>query len=479
MAKLNTQDASFLMLESPDSPMHIGFLLTFKLPKGAPADYMQKLHAKLARFAVDVEPFNLRLAQKEGFGKLAPEWEVDDKIDLGYHLRHEALPWPGGERELGLVISRLHSLPLERSRPLWECTLIEGLQPERFALYMKIHHSLVDGIGLMQRLTHILAESPRGLSLPPWSAPTTTTDAPTKPTQSTDEEWRRLFEGLLAGLGKPKAKGEEKRKAGLPRGPSCILNGKSTGRRRFATQKLALGRIKAIAKAAEATVNDVVLAVCAGALRTYLAEVDRIPKAPLLASIPVALPRVEGQTIGNSVAGIHAAIATDVADAKTRLFTIRDAMRAAKDDFNRLPTSVNRIINSVGMLAMMMMPKKENTDPDKSTFTNLTISNVPGPKQKLYFYGAEMDGMYPVSVLAGDHRLNITVLGYDEHLYFGLIACPDALPHMQRVAVVLPAALDELERSLGLGRRPVRQAAAKAKTRAPARKPTRRVAVAA
>lgn len=212
MAKLNTQDASFLMLESPDSPMHIGFMLTFKLPKGAPADYMQKLHAKLERFAVDVEPFNLRLAQKEGFGKLAPEWEVDGKIDLGYHLRHEALPWPGGERELGLVISRLHSLPLERSRPLWECTLIEGLQPDRFAIYMKIHHSLVDGVGLMQRLTHILAESPRGLSLPPWSAPNVTTDAPPKPTQSTDEEWRRLFEGLLAGLGKSKPKGDERRR---------------------------------------------------------------------------------------------------------------------------------------------------------------------------------------------------------------------------------------------------------------------------
>ena len=423
MAKLNTQDASFLMLESPDSPMHIGFMLTFKLPKGAPADYMQKLHAKLERFAVDVEPFNLRLAQKEGFGKLAPEWEVDGKIDLGYHLRHEALPWPGGERELGLVISRLHSLPLERSRPLWECTLIEGLQPDRFAIYMKIHHSLVDGVGLMQRLTHILAESPRG--------------------------------------------------------PRCILNGKSTGRRRFATQKLELSRVKAIAKAAEATVNDVVLAVCAGALRTYLAKVDHIPKAPLLATIPVALPKLEGQTIGNSVAGIHAAIATDVADAKKRLFSIRDAMRSAKEDFNRLPASVNRIINSVGMLAMMMMPKKDNTDPDKSTFTNLTISNVPGPKHKLYFHGAEMDGMYPVSVLAGDHRLNITVLGYDEHLYFGIIASPDVLPRMQRVAVALPAALDELERSLGLARPPAREPAANAKVRTPARKSTRRLAVAA
>ena len=474
MARMNTQDASFLLLESPDSPMHIGFLLTFKLPKGAPADYMQKLHAKLARFPVDVEPFNLRFAQKEGFGKLAPEWEVDERIDLDYHLRHEALPWPGGERELGLVISRLHSLPLERSRPLWECTLIEGLQPGRFAIYMKLHHSLADGVGLMQRLTQILAESPRGLSLPPWSAPATSAEAPAKPTQSADEEWRRLFESLLGGLGKPKAKGDDKNKtSAVPRGPRCILNGNTTGRRRFATQRLELGRVKAIAKAAEATVNDVVLAVCAGALRSYLAEVDKVPKAPLLASVPVALPRADGQTMGNSVAAIHAAIATDEADAKTRLLSIRDATRVAKDEFNRLPASVNRIINSVGMLAMMVMPKKDAPDPDNATFTNLTISNVPGPKQKLYFHGAEMDGMYPVSVLAGDQRLNITVLGYGDHLFFGLIACPDVLPGMQRVAVLLPAALDELEQGLGLRRRSAARPAAK---RAARKTPGRRAA---
>ena len=118
-------------------------------------------------------------------------------------------------------------------------------------------------------------------------------------------------------------------------------------------------------------------------------------------------------------------------------------------------TAMNRAINSLGMLAMMAMPKKENTDPDKATFTNLTISNVPGPKQKLYFHGAEMDGMYPVSVLAGDHRVNITVLGYHEHLHFGIIGCPDTLPSVQKLAMLLPPALLELEQAFG---RPARLA---------------------
>ncbi len=449
MVKLNAQDASFLAMESSNAPMHIGFLLTFKLPAKAPADFMQKLHAKLARFAVDVQPFNLRLKQQEGWSKLQPEWEVDEAVDLEYHLRHEALPWPGGERELGLAISRLHSLPLERSRPLWECTLIEGLQPGRFALYMKIHHALADGVGLMNQLSQILAESPRGASLPPWSAPVAAAPAP-KATQAADDDWRRFFEGLLGKIGKPKP--ERKGASGLPRGPRCILNGNTTGRRRFATQRLELARVKAIAKAADATVNDVVLAVCSGVLRTYLEEVDRIPKDSLLVSVPVALPREAGQTIGNSVAGVHAPLATHIADPKKRLLAIRDAMRDAKEEFNRLPVALNRAINSLGMLAMMMVPKRENTDPENAAFTNLTISNVPGPKQKLYFNGAEMDGMYPVSVLAGDHRLNITVLGYHEGLHFGFIACPDTLSSVQKLAVRLPLALRELERAVGIGR---------------------------
>ncbi len=447
MIRLSAQDASFLTLETRDAPMHIGFLLTFKLPPRAPANYMQKLHARLERMAVDAEPFNQRLVQPEGFKRLVQELEPDENIDLQYHLRHEALPWPGGERELGLAISRLHSTRLERTRPLWECTLIEGLQPDRFALYLKIHHALADGVGLMQHITQTLAESPRGLSLAPWTAPVASTPPP-KPTTSADEEWRRFFETLAAERNKPKS--EKPAGSTVPRGPRCILNGDSTGRRRFATTSVDLRRVKAVAKAAEATVNDVVLALASGALRGYLQEFDRVPKDPLLASVPVALPRVPGTTIGSSVAAVHGSLATDQKDPRKRLLAIRDGMRAAKEEFKRLPTSVNRFINSVGMYAMTLLPRKQSTDPDKATFTNLTISNVPGPKEALYLHGAELEGMYPVSVLAGDHRLNITVLGYREALFFGLIACPDTLPSVQRIAVRLPQALDELEAALGL-----------------------------
>ncbi len=444
MPKLNAQDASFLALETPESPMHIGVLLTFKLPAGAGIDSMQKLHEKLERFPVDAEPFNLRLVQKDGLRRLQPQWERVDEVDLEYHLRHEALPWPGGERELGLAISRLHSLPLERSRPLWECTLIEGLQPRRFALYLKLHHAVVDGIGLMHQMTQILAESPRGMSLPPWSAPVATPRAH-KATHAADDDWRHLLQELLAGLGKPRA---ASRPPAIPRGPQCLLNGNTTARRRFATQTLPLPRVKAIAAAADATVNDVVLAVCGGALRDYLRQFDQVPGEPLLASIPVALPRNGSAAGANSVASVYATLATHLADPRERLLAIRDATREAKEEFRRIPAALSRAINSIGMYAMSLMQKQPNRDPDHASFTNLTISNVPGPRQPLYFYGAELEGMFPVSVLAGDHRLNITVLGYHDRLHFGLVACPDTLPSMQRLAVLLPQALDALEAAL-------------------------------
>lgn len=443
MAKLSTLDALFLRLESPESPMHVGLLMICRLPPRAPADYLQQLHARLARSPVESEPFNLRLARSGGLARLAPAWEVASPVDIEYHLRHEALPWPGGERELGLVISRLHSLPLERSRPLWECTLIEGLQPDRFALYIKVHHALGDGVGLMQRVVGGLAESPRGASLPPWSAPAST-PPPARPTHAADDDWRRFFKELLAALdtSKPKA-----RRAApiVPRGPRCVLNGSTTGRRRLATQSLSLPRIVALARAAEATVNDVVLAVCGGALRAYLSRFDRVPKDSLLVTVPVALPRADAGMVGTSVASIYTGLATNLRSPRQRLLAIRDAMRSAKEEFRVVPASLHRAIGTLGMQAMLMVPKRENTDPDKAAFTNLAISNVPGPRQRLYLHGSEIEAMYPLSVLTGDHRLNITVLGYRDQLHCGLVACPDTLPGVQHLALQLPVALEALE----------------------------------
>lgn len=436
MVAIQTQDLGFLALEARGTPMHIGFMLRFKLPEGAARDFMQKLHDAMTRWPVDRAPFNLRIASTRG--SLRPSWETLDQVDLEYHLRHSALPWPGGEAELGELISRVHAHPLDMSRPLWVMYLIEGLAQGEFALYLKIHHTLVDGVALMDIVTRSLALTPRGAWRPIWSAPLREAP-PAAPPPDEAAAWGHWIEGLA----QPHPAGENST-AAVPHGPACVLNGPVSRRRRFATQTLALGRLKAVARATGATLNDVVLAVCSGALRRYLQEVDHLPRESLIATVPVALPRADPAATGNSVGAVHVPIATQIADPRRRLLAIRDAARAAKEQFSAVPTGVNRALNAVGMLALSVMPLPHGKKAAQP-FTNLTISNLPGPREPLYLRGAQLLAMYPVSVLPGDHRLNITVLSYCDQLHFGLIGCPDGLPSLQKIALGLTQALQELE----------------------------------
>ncbi|HPO19796.1 MAG TPA: wax ester/triacylglycerol synthase family O-acyltransferase [Rubrivivax sp.] len=466
MVKMSLQDASMLRVESPTTPMHIGFLLTFKLPPKAPRDFLQRLHEKMQRFAADSPPFNYRVAPAKSRTEL-PQWEVVDHVDLEYHLRHEALPAPGTERELGLVMSRLHSVPLDPSRPMWEFYFIEGLQGGRFGVYLKIHHSMADGMLLMERLPRTMANSPTGKSLPPWAVPPASGDDQ-PPIDDAGDAWRKWLQGLFKA-----SRDKDKKKSGIPKGPRSLLNGSISGRRRFATQTMDLNRVKALAKAAEATVNDVVMALCSGALRRFLDEFDSIPSESLVASIPVALPRGKGEMLsGNSVGGINTEIASHIADPRQRLEAIKQSMRDAKVELQQTPPAVSRTINAVGMYVMSLIPPGGS---DRAPLTNLTISNVPGPKTAMYLDGAEMDGMYPASVLTGDHRVNITLVGYRDRLCFGIIGCPDKLPHVQRLSVLLPEALDELEAAYGLAKsKPGKsgRAAKPAKTGRPAKTST-------
>jgi len=172
----------------------------------------------------------------------------------------------------------------------------------------------------------------------------------------------------------------------------------------------------------------------------------------LLASVPVALPRADGDTIGSSVATIHTSLATTLRDPRRRLLAIRETMRAAKAEFRTVPASLHRAINALGMQVAMKVPKYLSPRAARAAFTNLTISNVPGPGRPLYFGGARIEGMYPLSVLVGDQRLNLTVVSYDRRLHVGLVGCPDVLPSVQYLAVQLPAALRALEVSLARAR---------------------------
>lgn len=446
MPKMSLQDASFLSLESELTPLHITMLMTFRLPKGTPRNYFGQLRAHLLQYPVGAAPFNYKLAPATSAARL-PSWEIDDAVDLSYHLRRHRLPRPGGERELGTLVSKLHSERLDQARPLWELHLIEGLEVRRFALCLKIHHALADGMSLMHIIERMLAKTTRGKGRPPWAAVPANKALTVSGSKSKLDEWRPLFENMLQRTGK-----RDTRKAPpLPRGPRSMLNGSITGRRRFATQRLPLARVKALATAADATVNDVVLAICSGALRGYLEEHDKLPDLALVAGIPISLPRDESRASGNSVGGLVVSLSSDIADPRRRLEAIRESTHDAKTRNRLIPASINRTIAAIGNYLMSARPRDTSEAmADRTRILNLVISNVPGPAKPRYMYGAVLEGIYPASVLMLDQRLNITLLSCRGDLNFGLIGCPDRLPHLQRIAVLIPEAMQELEQAYGI-----------------------------
>ncbi len=282
--RLNPLDSAWLFTESRATPNHVGGLLQFRLPEGAPKDYMRKMMAEFRGHREFTAPWNRRL--KYAFNKNpVPVWIEDRNIDLEYHVRHAALPWPGGERELGELIGRLQSTPLDLSRPPWECTLIEGLEGDRFALFIKMHHSLIDGVSGMKLLQGAMSpDREASRKLPPFwasglrrsrrsgaeallptvaNAAALAVEALRGQVQTVPQlvvAFGRMLKGLGTGEGMI-----------VPfTSPQSVLNGRVREKRRFATQQFPMERLRSLAREAECTLNDIVLAICGGALFAWL-----------------------------------------------------------------------------------------------------------------------------------------------------------------------------------------------------------------
>lgn len=461
--KMNPLDASWLFVDSQRTPMHVGVLAIFSLPADASPDFIKNLFLHLRSPAGFVAPFNLRLRRpriKLLNSRLIPSWEEDPDIDLDYHLRHSALPQPGGERELGVLVSRLHSHPLDFARPLWECHIIEGLANDRFALYMKMHHSLVDGVGGMRMVSRLLSPDAAAMNLPPpWAVGT---GEKKRIARQAGPSWQQIAEQTKASAryvpSISKAIGNTWKEAlqnahpelGSPfRAPRSILNGKVSAQRRFATQHYDLARMRLLAKRAKVTLNDVFLGLCASALRRYLEELDALPDEPLTAGLPVSVRAVADGGSGNAISFIIANLHTHIADPLERLSLIRDSTQKAKAKFQTLPKEAITAYTSLFMAPFMLQLMTGLGGLMRPMF-NITISNVPGPDQILYFNGARMDQMYPLSLLSHGQAVNITVVSYAGQFNVGYTGCRDTLPHMQRISVYTGEALLELESLLGI-----------------------------
>jgi diacylglycerol O-acyltransferase len=455
MTPLSPIDQLFLWMEKRQQPMHVAGLQLFSFPEEAGPRYIRDLAEQLREYSTPQAPFNKRLVTR--FGQSF--WETDEHFDIDHHFRHEALPKPGRIRELLGLVSAEHSNLLDRARPLWEVHLIEGIQGKRFALYSKIHHSVVDGVAAMRMGMRALSTDPTARDLPPiWAMQRKRT----APTSLNPTEIATGLAHLTAGLSKQAAtlpnvlreirKATQKAKndpncVSLFQAPHCQLNEPITGSRRFAAQSYSKSRISALAKAFECTLNDIVLAICGSALRDYLISLHELPDKPLIAMVPVSLRRDDSDS-GNQIAVILANLGTHIADPANRLRVIKASIDEAKQRFRHM--SSEEILNYTALtLAPTGVNLLTGLAPKWQAF-NVVISNVPGPKEPLYWNGARLQGMYPVSIALDRIALNITLTSYCDSLEFGLIGCRRTLPSMQRLLDYLENGIRELEVAAGI-----------------------------
>jgi diacylglycerol O-acyltransferase len=454
MGMIAPLDSAFLIQEAREHPMHVGGLQLYRLPPGANEDYVGDLYRELLEFR-EVAPMFARRPRDpvESVGNFW--WRTEADVDIDYHVRRSALPRPGRIRELLELVSRLHGSLLDRHRPLWEYHLIEGLPDSRFASYAKCHHALADGITLTRRVLQSCSPDPAVRGMPPMWSPV---DEPrsaapkrrrvTHPVEAFRSAGRSLmgFRGMgsfLAEYGRAAIKDQT---AVLPyAAPRSMLNKPISGSRRVAAQSWDIARVLKAAKARGVTLNDIVLAMSAGALRRYLIANDALPDEPLIASVPVSMRTGgAGGSEGNAITFVLCNLATHLADPDDRLQAITSSMRATKAvmaDRPGLQLAAMGVLTAVGPAALTRIPGSSSAPPPY----NVLISNVPGPRERLFWNGAELEAIYPLSIPTENQALNITCLSYADHLEFGLVGCRLAVPKLQRLLDYLEDSLQELE----------------------------------
>jgi diacylglycerol O-acyltransferase / wax synthase len=466
MQQLTGLDASFLALETANTTGHVGGLSILD-PAGAPKPLTLARLTEVMAERLPLVPVLRRRLLNVPLGLDQPYWIDDPDFDIEYHVRELALPRPGSDAQLNEQVSRLHARPLDRSRPLWEIYLITGLAHKRAAVYTKVHHAAIDGASGAELLTVLLDLTPAGREVPParpfrpgsppgWPELTAKAVArlawrPVQTVRLTNEMVKVLptlapvVNTLVGGmLGLNRGDG-----AVIPttlgRAPATPFNKPITPHRRFAFRSVDLDTVKKIKNVFGVSVNDVVMAMCAGALRRWLADHEALPAQPLIAMIPVSVrdPASQG-AMGNKVSAMLAMLPTNITEPGRRLEIVHQATRIAKAQQAAIPQG---LVDQISDFA----PPALTARAARVVFAtgllhrlppfNITISNVPGPNVPVYLCGARLLVHYPVSVVTDGQGLNITLVGYLGKLHFGLVSCRELVPDIDALAGYL---VDEL-----------------------------------
>jgi len=466
MKRLTGLDASFLSLETPSSHMHVASLGIYD-PSGVEGGFtLDRLAQAYSGRLHLAPPFRQRLVTVP-FGLHHPLWIEDPDFDIRNHVRHTAIPAPGGPEELATLVGRLVALPLDRTRPLWELWLIEGLEGGNVALLSKVHHAAIDGASGNELLVALLDLTPEIAEHVPeteWVPDRIPTDvellsyAASSLARQPVRVAKALTRTATAAL-EVRRLGQTSGASVLPPAPFAAprtsFNAALTSARSYSYTSLDLPTVKAVKNAVGCTVNDVVLGLCGTALRDYLAARGEQPDAPLVAMVPVSV-RTDDQkdAMGNQVSSMFTSLATDVDDPVDRLKVIHEVMVHAKEQQRAIGADTLQEWTEFAAPALLgraarLYSRMKWADAHRPLF-NVTISNVPGPPFALYSAGAKLLANYPIGPIMDGSGLNMTVMSYLDQLDFGLLACPDVLSDVWELADGLHAALAELVEATGV-----------------------------
>jgi diacylglycerol O-acyltransferase len=462
-------DAFFLLSESRRTPMHVGGLNLFTLPKDVDdTTFLQNLDGILRYDGELRRPFGekLKMGALGAAGNIF--WEEEDELDIDYHIRHSALPKPGRYRELFSLVSRLHSTLMDRSRPLWEMHLIEGLPNRQFATYFKAHHCAIDGVGAMHMMMSMYSTNARSkVKVSPFSLEAyemykkELNAGKAQRSKPKEEEVRAVSEMLREQLGGTVNVARALRETAsvwlgrntsmsvpFHKVPKSAVSTEITGARRFVAQSWPFQRVRAVGKAFDGTLNDAVMAMCSGALRKYLQEQRDLPKVGLKAMAPVSLRAANDMDSANAIGMVVADLATNVRDPAKRFRAIKASMDASKEQLQQMSAGEIQVYTGITQ-APLLLGQLTGMSARFPAFSTV-ISNVPGPRERRYWNGARLDGMYPVSIPFDGAALNFTLVSNYENLDFGIVACRKSVPQVQRMIDYMEESLVELEDAAGI-----------------------------
>lgn len=466
MQQLTGVDASFLSMETGTTFGHVCGVVTLDPDTPTGPLTFDTVRTVAAQRLHLLPPLRRKLVEVP-FGIDRPYWVDDPHFDLDFHVRELGLPTPGTAEQLAEQVARIASRPLDRGRPLWELYLLTGLEDGRMALMAKFHHAAVDGVAGAELVTTLFDTDP----VPP--APTDPPPWQPERVPGDGEMWVRGLVGLstqpLRMLGFQRrvlrTLPRSTRFLGSPDGqllggtplvpPKTSFNRSITAARRWAFGTASLSTVKAVKSAAGVTVNDVVMAACAGGLRRWLQEHDELPSTPLVAMVPLSIRTAEEQGgFGNRVSAMVAPLPTHLADPLDRLRAVHESMRVAKEQHRAIGAETLQGVAEFAVPALATRAARVASQLNLADYMtppyNLTVSNVPGPRVPLYLAGARVLGYYPVSVVADGFGLNITVQSYLDNLDFGLVACRELVPDLWDLLRWLTEAVDELADATGV-----------------------------